>query len=292
MWFLFLYCKSFPFHVLNYSRDQWSWRHHPGRRDCSDTFNGVQHESLQQDRLCVSSHPPGLSTHKEERRQLALCGCDHTAGKYCEKWSRMDTSLTLDSPVGHGVKSFLFTSKTQRNNLLFVPRYQWLLSVLQYSINHRLLHRFTLSTLTVKSVFWHTHVIHEFLNTGHDETENVRDFKLLLGKSTVHHLHPSIYVLIPNLKEDLTSVGKFPKLDLGVDRIHGLQTVSTRDIQETQYKKGFEFWIKTVQDIPLRGTRLKNHWCHDSPHWGQSRQRRTCHWILRNKRISIRLPSG
>ena len=93
-----------------------------------------------------------------EVSNIDLCGCDHVAAKCCEK-------VDLPSPVGVIVTPF-FTSTQKTEDLTSytpVPNdYSQVLNT-QWPIVYYTW--FTTSTLSVKSVFWHTHSIHVFLNT-------------------------------------------------------------------------------------------------------------------------------
>ena len=111
----------------------------------------------------------GLRAHNLLRCKawrIALRGRDHAAGKYCEKWARLfvrldpglarrrhclghflllkhkTEGLTSCTPVPNGYSQYFSTK-------LPTVYYTW----------------FTESTLSVKSVFWHTHASHVFLNT-------------------------------------------------------------------------------------------------------------------------------
>ena len=58
-------------------------------------------------------------------KAVSLCGCDHAAGKFCEKLARMYVPLTLDSPVCTVLRYHVisFTSNRKRKSLFLVPRY-------------------------------------------------------------------------------------------------------------------------------------------------------------------------
>ena len=96
---------------------------------------------------------------------IALCDCDHDAGKYCEKWSRLfvrlDPGLTRRRHcLGHFL---LLKHKTEGlTSCTPVPNgYSQYFSTKLPTVYYTW---FTVSTLSVKSVFGHTHTSHVFLN--------------------------------------------------------------------------------------------------------------------------------
>ncbi len=71
---------------------------------------------------------------------IALRGCDHAAGKCCEKCARMYAPLALTSPLGAVLRPFSLLLKPNGTIYFLYPGTRWLLSSLQYSMTHRLRH--------------------------------------------------------------------------------------------------------------------------------------------------------
>ncbi len=97
---------------------------------------------------------------------IALCGCDHTPGKCCEKLAWLCVRLDPWLARRRGSSVIFFTSNQTNGTIsscTSVPNSYSQYFSTQWSIVYYTW--FTASALAVKSVFWHTHVIHVSLNT-------------------------------------------------------------------------------------------------------------------------------
>ena len=117
----------------------------------------------------VDSSARGYAAHNLLRckaRSIALRGCDHAAGKCCEKWARLFVRLDpcLANRRGYSRHSLLLAKQTEQfTSCTSVPNSYSQYFSTQWPIDYCTW--FTASTLAVKSVFWHTHAIHVSLNT-------------------------------------------------------------------------------------------------------------------------------
>ncbi len=132
---------------------------------------GISLLTLSPRRPCIYAFPSmwtALMAHNLLRYKdwnMTLNGCDHSSGKCCEKWAWwlvcLDPYLTRRcGSLGH---SLLLNKQTEQfTSCTSVPN-----NYFQYFSTQRPIvyyTRFTVSTLTSKSVFCHTHVIHLSLN--------------------------------------------------------------------------------------------------------------------------------